>query len=189
MTIVELLAALRSNEIQLWAEGETLRYSAPSGALTPALRAELVQHKAGLLAVLRQARGDANGKPPPLRPVSRAGDLPLSFAQQRLWFLAELQAEAGAVYTISAALRLEGALDQAALRTALRQLTARQLSLRMNFHSVGGHPAISLREPYDPLTVEALRPRPGRSRRRPLAAGPRNTRASPLTWPTTPCCA
>src|SRR5215475_7066877 len=157
MTTVELLTTLRSNGIQLWVEGEMLRYSAPSGALTPTLRAELVQHKADLLTLLCQAREDADGKPPPLRPVSQAGELSLSFAQQRLWFLCELQAEAGAAYNISAALRLEGGLEQAALRTALRQLTGRQQSLRMNFRNVGGQPRIVLREPYDPLRVEELR--------------------------------
>src|SRR5262249_56955573 len=136
MTIVELLSALRSNEIQLWVEGETLRYSAPSGALTPALRAELVHHKADLLAVLRQAKENADGKPPPLVPVSQVGDLPLSFAQQRLWFLAELQTGAATAYNISAALGLEGELHQGALRAALLELTTRQLSLRMHFPSV-----------------------------------------------------
>src|SRR5262245_1060807 len=157
MTTVELLTTLRSNGIELWLEGETLRYSAPSGALTPTLRAELVQHKADLLTLLCQAREDAAVKPPPLEPVSQAGELPLSYAQQRLWFLSELQGEAGAAYNISAALRLDGRLDQAALRTALRQLTGRQQSLRMNFRNVGGQPLIVLREPYDPLRVEDRR--------------------------------
>ena len=83
--------------------------------------------------------------------------LPLSYAQQRLWFLSELQAEAGAIYSINAALRLEGELDRVALRMALRQLTGRQQSLRMNFRNVGGQPVIVLREPYDPLRVEDLR--------------------------------
>ncbi len=157
MTIVELLTVLRSNEVQLWVEGESLRYDAPLGALTPALRAELVQHKSDLLAVLRQAKGKADAKPIPLRQASNAAERPLSFAQQRLWFLSEMQAEAGAVYNISAALRFQGALDQAALRKALVQLTGRQMSLRMNFRNVGGQPAITVCAPYDPLRVEDLR--------------------------------
>jgi amino acid adenylation domain-containing protein/non-ribosomal peptide synthase protein (TIGR01720 family) len=93
---------------------------------------------------------------PPIQ--ARGGDTApvLSFAQQRLWFLAELEGGAAATYLISAALRLDGALDVAALRSTLRELTTRHTSLRMNFGNVGGQPVIHLRAPYDPLTVEDL---------------------------------
>ena len=157
MTIGELFTALRSNEVHVWADGETLRYSAPLRALSPALRAGLAQHKTDLLAVLHEARREADDKPALLQPVSREGELPLSFAQQRLWFLSALQSEVGATYNINAALRLYGEFDQAALRTALVQLTERQASLRMNFRNVGGNPVIALRKPYDPLVIEDLR--------------------------------
>ena len=81
---------------------------------------------------------------PAIAPRPAGAAVPLSFAQQRLWFLAQLQErEAAASYTIAAALRLEGALDVAALRQALRALTARQESLRMSIRSADGAPRIS----------------------------------------------
>ena len=101
-------------------------------------------------AVLEHSRGGVTL--PAIAPRPAGAAVPLSFAQQRLWFLAQLQEhEAAASYTIAAALRLEGALDVAALRQALRALTARQESLRMSIRSADGAPRIMLGEPYDPL--------------------------------------
>jgi amino acid adenylation domain-containing protein/non-ribosomal peptide synthase protein (TIGR01720 family) len=65
----------------------------------------------------------------------------LSFGQQRMWFLNRLDDErAGAVYNISLALRLTGALDVAALRAALGDVAARHESLRTVFPEVDGIP-------------------------------------------------
>jgi amino acid adenylation domain-containing protein/non-ribosomal peptide synthase protein (TIGR01720 family) len=93
---------------------------------------------------------------PAIAPRAAGASVPLSFAQQRLWFLAQLEAspEAAASYNITAALRLEGELDIAALRQALRALTARHESLRMTMPSEGGRPRIVVGEPFDPLEVE-----------------------------------
>src|SRR5262249_26545866 len=88
------------------------------------------------------------------------------FAQQRLWFLSRFQAEAGKTYSINAALRLKGRLDQAALRAALLHLIRRQQSLRMNFREAGGRCVITIRPPYDPLTLRDLRTLPIEERER-----------------------
>ncbi|NPC46572.1 non-ribosomal peptide synthase/polyketide synthase, partial [Corallococcus exiguus] len=66
---------------------------------------------------------------PPLRPVSREGTLPLSFAQQRLWLLDQLQ-PGDSSYNVPTALRLSGRVDVAALRGAFEALIARHESLR-----------------------------------------------------------
>ncbi len=101
------------------------------------------------------------GRPlPPIEPLPQGSQLPLSFAQQRLWFLDQLEGGSQATYNITAALELRGELDESALRRCLRQLTERHQSLRMNFLSEGGRPRIVLREPYDPLTSEDGRGRP-----------------------------
>jgi hypothetical protein len=71
--------------------------------------------------------------------AAKARKLPLSFAQQRLWFLDQLD-PANASYNISRAIRLEGALDFQALRQALNAIIARHESLRSNFTAVEGEP-------------------------------------------------
>ncbi len=77
--------------------------------------------------------------PPPLKPVSREGNLPLSFAQQRLWFLDQLE-PGGFFYNIPSAIRLQGKLDLEAFEASLNDLVNRHESLRTTFASVEGIP-------------------------------------------------
>ena len=75
----------------------------------------------------------------PLQPVTRTRPLPLSFAQQRLWFLDQL--EPGSVaYNIPAALRIRGPLDLVALERSVNEIVRRQESLRTTFALGEGEP-------------------------------------------------
>ncbi|HEX8273804.1 MAG TPA: amino acid adenylation domain-containing protein, partial [Longimicrobiaceae bacterium] len=74
---------------------------------------------------------------PPVVPVERTGPLPLSFAQERLWFLDRLQ-PGNAFYNVPVALRLGGPLHVAALATALGEIVRRHEALRTVFAEVGG---------------------------------------------------
>ncbi|HET7460190.1 MAG TPA: amino acid adenylation domain-containing protein, partial [Longimicrobium sp.] len=76
---------------------------------------------------------------PAIEPVGRGADLPLSFAQQRLWFIERLES-AGAAYHIPVHQRLRGELDRAALRRALDRIVARHEALRTVFAEVDGAP-------------------------------------------------
>jgi amino acid adenylation domain-containing protein len=85
---------------------------------------------AALAAAVTAARAaGATETAPPLRPEPRQGDLPLSFGQERLWFLHRLQPESPA-YNIPLALRTEGALDPARLAAALGEVVRRHEVLR-----------------------------------------------------------
>lgn len=71
-------------------------------------------------------------KAPPLTAQPRAGHTPLSFAQQRLWFLAQLHPD-NPFYNITGAVRLRGDLQLAALEQALQELVSRHEVLRAQF--------------------------------------------------------
>ncbi|HKV34449.1 MAG TPA: amino acid adenylation domain-containing protein [Pyrinomonadaceae bacterium] len=77
---------------------------------------------------------------PPIVPVSRDGNLPLSFSQQRLWFLYQLEPSTSA-YNIPTAVRLTGALDSEALKRTLNELVRRHEILRTYYGLADGKPA------------------------------------------------
>jgi len=81
----------------------------------------------------------------PLARVSRDGPLPLSFAQERLWFFDQLEPDSGA-YNIPRALRLKGQLDKEALQQSFRRLVERHEVLRTSFINDNGKPAVSIKE-------------------------------------------
>ncbi|EPM91063.1 non-ribosomal peptide synthetase SyfB, partial [Pseudomonas syringae pv. actinidiae ICMP 19070] len=62
----------------------------------------------------------------------RSGPVPLSSAQQRIWFMAQME-DANSAYNISLGLKLTGPLDSRALKRALERIVARHDSLRSRF--------------------------------------------------------
>jgi len=89
---------------------------------------------------LLQYRAEQKLKAPPIKRASRQGELPLSFAQQRLWFLDQLQ-PGNPAYNIPAAVRLKGALNVAVLEQTFQEIIKRHEALRTTFKSVEGRPA------------------------------------------------
>src|SRR5439155_14602127 len=156
MTTVELLAELRERDIRVWIEGETLRCRAPKGALTPELRTTLADRKTEILAVL-QRTDPVKRAGAPLRAISRDGDLPLSFSQERLWFLDQLTPDSSA-YTIVSSITFKESIDADALGRSLDALVRRHEALRTTFASVEGQPIVQIAAPGPvPLPVHDLR--------------------------------
>jgi len=89
--------------------------------------------------VERKLRSGKGSGAPALRKVERDGALPLSFAQERLWFLDRLE-PGSAVYNMPAAVRLRGRLEVEALENALTEIVRRHEALRTTFSSEGGSP-------------------------------------------------
>jgi len=81
----------------------------------------------------------SKGKFQSIAPVESRTRLPLSFAQQRLWFLAQMEGFSEA-YHIPFGLRLKGDLDPAALRRALDRIRSRHEALRTSFAFIDGEP-------------------------------------------------
>src|SRR5438128_549749 len=108
----------------------------------------------------QQPRGSSRLAVPLITPVSREGALPLSFAQERMWFLYQLAPESSA-YNIPVSIRLVGPLNKEAFAHSLNELVRRHESLRTTFHHAESRP-VHVIHPFQPPTTTAveLRKRP-----------------------------
>ncbi|WP_147451540.1 non-ribosomal peptide synthetase, partial [Corallococcus llansteffanensis] len=101
---------------------------------------------------------------PPLVPTEKNGPRPLSFSQQRLWFLHQLEPD-NAAYNLPAALRLSGDLDVELLRRTFEFLEHRHESLRTTFTVAQGEPIQLIHPPAAwKLEVEDLTSLPAEQR-------------------------
>jgi amino acid adenylation domain-containing protein len=93
---------------------------------------------AGLAQEVEKVSRLGGASPLPLARIDRSADLPLSFAQQRLWFIDQL--DGGSQYNMPIALRLSGELSVAVLSRVLAEVVRRHESLRTVFSRVEGQP-------------------------------------------------
>ncbi|WP_394841909.1 non-ribosomal peptide synthase/polyketide synthase [Pendulispora brunnea] len=154
---LDLMRRLEAAGVALWLDGDTLRYRAARGALGPELRDELRARKEEILRFLRQnAEGaDDAGKETPIVPVPRDGELPLSFAEQRLWFLDQLDGRS-AVYNVPIALRVRGRLDVPALAQVFGEVVRRHEVLRTVFTARDGHAARTIHPAPEGYTIPVI---------------------------------
>jgi len=125
----EFLSHLRSIGVKLWTEDNQIRYKAPKGVLTPALITHMKEQKEEILAFLHDANRASNTHLPPIRPTSRGSTIPLSFAQERLWFLYQLEGQT-ATYNVPETLLLTGTIHVTALERSINNLIRRHEALR-----------------------------------------------------------
>jgi amino acid adenylation domain-containing protein len=145
--IVEFLSYLRSLDIQVFVEGDgntppekvRLRCNAPEGTLTPELHTQIQERKAEIISLLRALNRTTSHTATSLVAIARDRTLPLSFAQQRLWFLDQLVPN-NAFYNTPAAVRLTGSLNLAALEKTFNEIVRRHEALRTTFVMVEGQP-------------------------------------------------
>jgi len=98
----------------------------------------------GLAAAAEKARLKAEGlEALPIVPVSRDQKLPLSFAQQRMWFLDQLE-PGSPLYNIPNAVRMSGSLDIGALQASLNEIIRRHEILRTSIATVNGEAALHI---------------------------------------------
>ncbi|RKK02244.1 non-ribosomal peptide synthetase, partial [Teichococcus wenyumeiae] len=136
MTVAELLQALRRHGAQIAVQDGALRLKT-TAELPAVLRDTLAAQRDALVALLRDAPAASAQRPIP--PAPPATPLPLSFAQQRLWFLHQWQGNSP-LYNEAVALRLEGVLDLPALEEALREVVRRHAVFRTSFEAAGDVP-------------------------------------------------
>jgi amino acid adenylation domain-containing protein len=137
-----LLSELRELDIRLFLDGDRLRCNAPKARLTKELEQRIASQKPDLIQTLRLS------PPHPLAILRRSArdvSTPLSFAQERFWFLQSLDTES-TDYNITACQRLSTALDAPMLAAAVRAVVKKHDILRTNFAELEGSPTQVLRE-------------------------------------------
>jgi len=154
MDLEHFLTHLRKLDVRLWVEEGRLRANAPAGQLTPDLRAEIGRRKEEIIAYLESSASGAVLPLPPLQRVSRQGPLPLSFSQQRLWFLYHLEPH-NTAYNIPSAIRLIGRLDIAAIERSFSEIVRRHEVLRTSYRMDGGQP-VQVISPPVPLPLRQV---------------------------------
>jgi amino acid adenylation domain-containing protein len=100
---------------------------------------------------LATSNGSAIPQAPPIQRVSRDGPMPLSFAQQRIWFLDQLE-PGNPAYSSVRPVQLTGQLSAAALEQALSEIVRRHEILRTSFTQINGTP-VQLISPPQPFSV------------------------------------
>lgn len=154
MIVSELLSTLRDLDVKVWAEGDQLRVSSPRGTLLPELRQAIKENKAELLAALRAAQHADGGLQEPIPVAERAQPLVLSSAQQRMWFMSQLE-PSGSAYNLFASIRINGPLDFDLLACSLEELLRRHEILRTNFSIEQGQP-VQVIAPPGPGSLQVI---------------------------------
>lgn len=134
--LFKTLSALRQRGVEIWVAGAELCYQANSAGPTVDELECLRAHKSALIALLGNSPGGA-ANASSIPHVDRGHPLPSSFAQQRLWFLAQTPSGSQA-YHIPLVFRLEGRLDIDSLARAFARLLERHEALRTRFETIGG---------------------------------------------------
>ncbi|MCX6582106.1 MAG: amino acid adenylation domain-containing protein, partial [Candidatus Aminicenantes bacterium] len=89
-----------------------------------------------------------------IKPAAREGEIPLSFAQERLWFLQELDAD-NVAYFVPRVIRMTGKLDISIIERTFTEIIRRHEILRTTFHTVDGQPVQRIQAPY-PIKIQVL---------------------------------
>jgi amino acid adenylation domain-containing protein len=140
MNAVELLTTLRELGVELHVHEDKLKVTAPVGALTDALKQSIREHKAALIELL------SLGTPGTVASIvarPAEDEMPLSFAQKRLWFLNQL--DASGLYNVGGNFSVRGALDATALEQALNAIVERHAVLRTVYGQRDGEPFQTVR--------------------------------------------
>jgi amino acid adenylation domain-containing protein len=139
MSVLDLINRLRTQGIGLSLQNGKLRLKAEKGALTDDLKNEIISKRSEIIALLGSA-ANSDDEHVSIPKADRTENLPLSFAQQRLWFLDALE-PGTPLYNMPFASRIKGTPDTDLLELALQQMLARHESLRTKFEALNGQPA------------------------------------------------
>lgn len=133
MTLQELLAELSTRKARVRVVDGKLKIQAPEGAVTPELRRTIKKHKDALLDVLSQAAGlEHKTEVLPIKRIRNRQYRSLSFSQERLWILGQLEPDSS-FYNIPAAIRATGRSSRDVVWQCLNDIVRRHEGLRTVF--------------------------------------------------------
>ncbi|MGI9309072.1 MAG: condensation domain-containing protein, partial [Gammaproteobacteria bacterium] len=157
MSALEIIGRLRTKGIKISADDGKLRLQAAKGALSDELREEITRNKVEILALLSNVSHDDSA--PPLKAIPRTNKLKLSFAQQRLWFLDEME-PGSPVYNMTFSVQLSESPNLSDLDKAANQLLERHEALRTCFTPKDGSAVQTIKsaDTLAPVKVEVIAP-------------------------------
>ncbi|MFK7800055.1 MAG: amino acid adenylation domain-containing protein [Anaerolineae bacterium] len=136
MTLLTVLKDLKSKDIKLWVDGDSLQFDAPPGSMSADLEQQITTYKPEIIQILSRSK-----KQKGIQPVPRDSSLQLSYAQEGVWYLEQLHPGSSS-YNMLATWEVAGELDETTFERALKKLTARHESLRTAFQTVNGRPVL-----------------------------------------------
>jgi len=146
--MLELLTHLNDLGVELSIVKEKLSIDAPKGVITPSLHEELTKRKNEIIRFLVDSASFFGSDSLPLRSVSQDGKLPISFSQQRLWFLSQMDPDNRA-YVLPSAVRIHGKLNIEAFKRSLNEIYRRHEALRTTFKATDDEPEQVISPPTD----------------------------------------
>ena len=152
-SVTTLLTDLRKRDVRVWLDQGRLRLSAPKGGLSPSLQAQLTERKAEIISFLERSQRPVSVVPD-LRPIARTGRMPLSFSQERLWFLNQFD-PASPSYNIIFNIPLSGAIGIPLIEQVLSEIVRRHETLRTTFDLADGQP-VAVIHPPAPMHVRVI---------------------------------
>jgi len=135
------LSELQQLDVALSVTNGNLHCDAPKGVLTPVLRDRIKQHKPALLRLLTNRRDTATRERAKTLPsISRDGELPLSYSQERIWLLSKLDPDHHVTGNLHFAFRIAGPLDVPALEKTLNAIIERHEVFRVRCETIDNRP-------------------------------------------------
>ena len=158
--IFEFLAYLSGLDVDVFVEDNCLRWEAKKGVLSAELSAEIAAREGEIIDFLQGIHRPNDLHIKGLLRRGERGNIPLSFAQQRLWFLDQLVGN-NPFYNMPAAVRLTGNLNLVALEKAFNEIVRRHEVLRTSFAVVGEEPVQKISSDFSlPIQIADLRKLP-----------------------------
>ncbi|NEP53352.1 MAG: non-ribosomal peptide synthetase, partial [Moorea sp. SIO3C2] len=148
MKTIDFVSYLQSLGVKFWIDGEQLRYRSPKGVITPELKKDIVERKAELLDLLREVQTIQQSVASSIQPISREQVIPLSYAQQRLWFLEKMGLSSN-TYNVPLIFNIVGKLDYVALQTTINKIIDRHETLRTTFSEINGTPVQIIKPSFE----------------------------------------